>query len=44
MVSLGRIETLEHRGRRQLSMRDLTNEAWSLEKWLDASDTWGEDI
>lgn len=44
MVSLGRIETLEHRGRRQLSMRDLANEAWSLEKWLDASDTWGEDV
>lgn len=44
MVSLGRIETLEGRGIKQFSMKSLANETWSLEKWLDASDTWGEDI
>lgn len=44
MVSLGRIETIENRGRKQLSRWDLANETWSLEKWLDASDTWGEDV
>ena len=42
MVSLGRIETLENRGLKQLSKIDLANETWSLEKWLEASDTWSE--
>lgn len=44
MVNLESIETIRNRGRKRLSMKDISDQTWSLEKWLDASDTWGEDI
>ena len=44
MVNLERIETIRSRGRKRLNMKDISDQTWSLEKWLDASDTWGEDI
>lgn len=44
MVSLERIETLKGRGRKRLSEKDMGTQTWSLEKWLDASDTWAEDV
>ena len=44
MVNLERIETLKSRGKKRLSMKDISDQTWSLEKWLDASDTWAEDI
>lgn len=44
IISLERIETLKNRGRKRLSEIDLENQTWSLEKWLEASNTWAEDI
>ena len=43
MISLGRIETLENRGYKQLTHRTMDTETWSLQSWLDSSDTWAED-
>jgi len=44
-VSLGRIETLECRGKKRLTEDEIREkEAWSMEKWMDASDTWAEDV
>ena len=44
MISLSRIETLEARGRKQLSKRDMELQTWSLEKWLESSNFWAEDV
>ena len=44
LVSLERINTLLVRGEKQLSKRTIENETWSLEKWMEASDTWGDDV
>ena len=43
MVSLSRIETLEGRGKKKLTEKELATQTWSLENWLAASDTWAED-
>ncbi len=44
LVSLERIETLKSRGRKRLTEKDIQDQTWSLEKWLDSSDLWAEDI
>ena len=44
MVSLERLETLKSRGLKRISDKALRTQTWSLEKWLDASDTWAEDV
>lgn len=45
MVSMERLETLKGRGKKKLTEHEIRNtQAWSLEKWLDASDTWAEDV
>lgn len=44
LVSIGRIETLKGRGRKRLTQRDIEEQTWSLEKWLESSDTWSEDV
>lgn len=43
MVSLERIETMKGRGRTRLTTKDMEEQTWSLETWLEASDTWAED-
>ena len=43
MISLGRIETLENRGYKQLTHRTMDTETWPLESWLESTDTWAED-
>lgn len=40
MVSLERIETLKCRGNSKLSDNDIRTKTWSLEKWLETSETW----
>lgn len=44
MINIERIETLKHRGRTQLTEKDFEQQTWSLEKWLDSSDVWGDDV
>ena len=43
MISLGRIETLENKGYKQLTHRTMDTETWPLESWLESSNTWAED-
>ena len=44
LVSLNRIETLESRGNKGITMRMMDTETWGLEAWLEATDDWGADI
>ena len=44
LVSLERIETLKSRGRKRLTEKDIQYQTWSLEKWLDSSELWAEDL
>lgn len=44
MISLERIEVLKGRGRKRLTETDVRTQAWSLQKWLESSDTWAEDV
>lgn len=44
LVSLERLETLKVRGRKSISNKELREQTWSLEKWLDSSDVWAEDV
>ena len=44
IVSLERIETLRGRGKKRLTEHDIQEQTWSLESWLDSSDTWAEDV
>ena len=44
LVSLERIETLKSRGRKRLTEKDIRDQTWSLEKWLDSSELWAEDL
>jgi len=44
LVSLERIETLKGRGKKKLTDQEIRTQTWSLEKWLDSSRTWAEDI
>lgn len=44
LVSLERIETLKSRGRKRLTEKDIQDQTWSLEKWLDSSELWAEDL
>lgn len=45
MVSLSRIETLKNRGRKRISDKEIrTTETWALDKWLESSDYWGDDV
>lgn len=43
LVSMERIETLRNRGNSRLTEEEIRRQTWSLEKWLEAADTWGKD-
>lgn len=43
MVSLERCETLRGRGYKRITAERMSQETWSLEKWLDGSKVWSED-
>ena len=43
MISLERCETLKNRGKKKLTEDDIKKGTWSLEAWLDSSNTWAED-
>jgi Holliday junction resolvase len=43
MISLERCETLRNRGKKKLTEDDIRTGTWSLEAWLDSSNTWAED-
>lgn len=44
LISLERIETLKGRGRKRLSEKDLSEQTWTLEKWLESAEVWAEDL
>ena len=44
MVSLERMETFKNRGMKRLTDKMIRSQTWSLEKWLESSDTWAEDV
>lgn len=44
MVSLERLETLKGRGKKRLLDKEIRTQTWSLEKWLDSSEVWAEDV
>ena len=44
LVSMERIETLKNRGRKRLTEKDIQDQTWSLEKWIDSSELWAEDL
>ena len=44
LINLERIETLRNRGRKRLTEKDMEEQTWSLEKWLEASTMWAEDV
>ena len=44
MVALERLETLRGRGKKRMTDEEIRNQTWSLEKWLESSDTWAEDL
>ena len=45
MVSMERLETLKGRGKKRITEHEIRNtQTWSLEKWLEASDDWAEDV
>ena len=43
MVSLERCETLRGRGYKRITAERMSQETWSLEKWLESSKVWSED-
>lgn len=44
MVNLEKIETLRNRGRKRLTEKDIAEQTWPLDDWLEASNTWAEDV
>ena len=44
MVSLERCETLKGRGYRRITEERMKQETWNLDKWLESSRTWSEDV
>lgn len=44
MLSFDRIEMLKLKHMKGLREKVLRKEAWPIEKWLDASDIWAEDV
>ena len=43
LVSLSRLMTFKHRGKKRLTEKEIRTETWSLEKWLESADVWGDD-
>jgi len=43
MVSMTRILTAEHNGSKRISEEKI-REQWTLNKWLESSDVWAEDV
>lgn len=43
MVSLELCETLRGRGYKRITAERMSQETWSLEKWLESSKVWSED-
>lgn len=44
LITLDRIEVLKSRGKKRLSDRDIRENAWPIDRWLAASETWAEDL
>lgn len=44
MVSLERLDTLIGRGRKRITDEEIRTQTWSLEKWIESSAIWAEDI
>ena len=44
MVSLERCETLKGRGYKRITEERMKTETWHLDKWLESSRTWAEDV
>ena len=44
LINLERLETLKYRGKKRLTDHEIREQTWSLEKWLDSSDIWAEDV
>ena len=44
LINLERIETLKVRGRKRLSDKEIREQTWSLEKWMEAASMWAEDV
>lgn len=42
LVSLERLLTLQNRGKKRITEREIRENTWSLEKWIDAAQTWSE--
>lgn len=43
MIALERIEAARCRGKKRFTEDEVRKEAWSLEKWIAASEIWAED-
>jgi len=43
MVSLSRLMTLKGRGRKRLNEKEIQEQTWSMDKWLESSDVWSDD-
>ena len=44
LITLERIDVLRSHGRKRLTEKDIREQAWPLDKWLDACETWAEDL
>ena len=44
MINREKIETLLCRGRKRLTAKDMEKDTWPLDDWLEASNTWAEDV
>jgi len=44
MVSLERLENLRGTGRKRLTEREIRTKTWPLDRWLESSDIWSENL
>ena len=44
MITLERLETVRNRGNRRITDNDIRTNTWSIDKWLECSSVWAEDI
>ena len=44
IVSMERLETFRNRGKKRMTDTEIRNETWSLKAWIEASDTWSENV
>lgn len=43
MVSLSRLETLQNRGNKRITEKEMPLQTWLLDDWLASSEVWGRD-